>query len=162
MEITSCNSYAARPAGTRLWRSGKSAFKVYYVDIYGRDHPERFEWDLNELNQDAVPQALDAMGLEGVGFVIAFPHIVKIFRYAPSAEILIFVKAFKPGDGSPIDLDRGDGYVEFACLAEAVIGAEEYKLWAGAPSVETYLDEWVEWGELPIVDHTKLSRYWGS
>ncbi len=162
MKVTSCNSYAARPAGTALWREGKSAFKIYYVDIYGRPQPERFEWDRNDLAREAVPRALAAMGLEGIGFVLAFPHIVKVFRYAPSAEILLFVKAFKPGDGSPIDLDRGDGYVEFACLAEAVVAADEYSLWAAAESVAAYLDHWVTWGDLPIVDHGKLGRYWGT
>lgn len=162
MKVATCNRYAARPADTALWRDGRSAFKIYYVDIYGRENPERFEWDRNELSRDVVPRALSAMGLEGVGFVLAFPHIVKVFRWAPSAEILLFVKAFRPADGSPLDLARPEGYVEFACLAEAVVAADEYRLWAAAETVEACLDQWVTWGDLPIVDHGKLARYWGA
>lgn len=160
MKVSDCNTYAARPAGRGFYRAGRSAFKIYYVDIYGREHPERFEWPLNDLGQDEVLAALEELEVEGIGFVLAFPHIAKIFRYSPEAEILMLVKAFKPRERTDIPLERGEGYVEFACLAEAVIAAEEYRFWAAAPSVEAYLEQWVEWGELPIVDHRKLQRYW--
>lgn len=162
MKVATCNSYAARPAGAVMWRDGKSAFKVYYVDIYGRRQPQRFEWALHRLGLDVVPRELARQKLEGIGFVLAFPHIVKVFRWAPSAEILLFVRAFETGNGSNISLDREEGYVEFACLAEAVVAAEEYRLWAAADSVEAYLDQWADWGDLPIADHGKLGRYWSA
>ncbi len=160
MIVKPCNTYAARPAGQRFWQHGPSAFKIYYVDIYGREHPERFEWAPCGLDQAVVPAALATLGVEGVGFVIAFPHIVKVFRWSPQAEILLLVKAFKPADLSPILLDRDEGYVEFACLAEALIAADEYRLWAAATSVAGYLAQWSSWADTPIVDHAKLRRYW--
>ncbi len=160
MKVEACQSYAARHAGTGTWRSGPSHFKIYYVDIYGRPHPERFEWPLHERGPATIPPLLDQVGVEGIGFVIAFPHIVKVFRWSPRAETLLLVRAVKPSDGSAIDLDRGEGDTEFACLAEAVIAAAEYQFWAAAPSVEAYLAQWCEWDDLPIVDHGKLRRYW--
>ncbi|NUP99292.1 MAG: hypothetical protein HUU35_05490 [Armatimonadetes bacterium] len=159
MQVQPCNTYAARPAGTSLYRVGQSVFKIYYVDIYGRQHPERFEWDRGELSRETVAQRLAEQELAGVGFVVAFPHIVKVFRYAPEAEILVFVRAFRPADGTEIPLARGEGYVEFACLAEALIAADEYRAWAAAKSVEAYLDSWSDWADAPIVDHAKLRRY---
>ncbi|MBI2298033.1 MAG: hypothetical protein HYU66_03620 [Armatimonadetes bacterium] len=162
MDVRPCNTYAARPAGTAVHRAGKSVFKLYFVDIYGREHPERFEWRLNGLDPGAVAAALERLGVEGVGFVIAFPHIAKLFRYAPDAEILMLVKAFRPADGESLPLERGEGYVEFACLTEAVIAAAEYRLWAEAATVDDYLGTWCDWGELPIRDNAKLRRYWAS
>lgn len=160
MNVKPCNSYAARPAGTALHRSGRSVFKIYYADIYGREQPERYEWDRAAHRRETVTTALDQLGVEGVGFVVAFPHVAKAFRWSPEAETLLLVRAFRPADGSPLSLDRGERYMEFACLAEAVIAAQEYRLWATAPTVEAWLDQWVVWPDLPIVDHTKLGRYW--
>jgi hypothetical protein len=160
MTIETCRSYAARPAGTDLYRRGRTAYKLYYVDIYGRPNPERFAWDLNELDRSAIPTALNEIGVAGVGFVVAFPHVAKLFRFWEKAETLLVVQAFVPKDAAPMDLNRGGGAVEFACLAEAVIAGQEYELWAAAESVEAYLEQWAEWTDLPIVDHGKLKRYW--
>ncbi len=160
MEVKPCNSYAARPAGTAVYRRDRTVFKVYFVDIYGREHPERFEWPLNDLDQVAVDTALDRLEAKGVGFVIAFPHIAKVFRWSPDAETLLLVRAFKPADAAAVPLDRGEGYVEFACLAEAVIAADEYRFWAEATTVDEYLAHWCQWGDLPVKDNAKLGRYW--
>lgn len=162
MNVKPCNTYAAKSAGTTVYRDGRTAFKVYYVSIYGREHPERYEWDLCDLSCEAVVERLKELGIEGVGFVLAFPHIVKVFRFGPEAETLLNVRAFKPGDGEPIPLERAEGYTEFACLAEADVASREYLLWAAAESVEEYLGKLVTWGPLPIIDHEKLGRYWSE
>ena len=160
MRVEPCRSYAARPAGTDCYRDGRTVFKVYYADIHGRDTPERFEWDLSSLERRAVLKALAGMAVEGVGFVISFPHVGKVFRFWPQAETIVTVRAFNPGDGSALPLHRGDGEVEFACLAEAVIAAQEYLFWAESRDVGQYLGRWAQWGDLGIVDQTKLARYW--
>ena len=50
--------------------------------------------------------------------------------------------------------------MEFACLAEALIAADEYGFWAEAATVEDYLVRWSAFKEGPIVRHDKLLRYW--
>lgn len=157
--IKPSNSYAARPAGTGDYRDGSSHFKIYYVDIVGRENPERYEWALCGQSPESVPEALRQAGVEGIGFVISFPHITKVFRFAPSAEIIMHVRAYKTGDFSEIDLQREEGYLEFACLAEAIVAAEEYVLWAKAPSVEQYLQQWCEWEPAEIAEHRKMMKY---
>ncbi|MFP3903064.1 MAG: hypothetical protein ACLFWB_02360 [Armatimonadota bacterium] len=161
-EIEPCKPYTARPAGTSMYRLGDHAFKVYYVDITGRDDPERYEWDECGRDRTEVIDSLTAAEIEGVGFVVAFPHITKVFRYAPSAEILQHVRAFDTADFSEIDLRREDGYLEFACYAEAIIATAEYRLWADAGSVKEYLAQWTEWEMAAIADNEKLARYYAG
>jgi len=64
--------------------------------------------------------------VEGIGFVTAFPHITKVFRFGPEAETAMNVCAWDTRSMAPIGLGRSQGYVEFACLAEAAIAADEY------------------------------------
>jgi hypothetical protein len=157
-----CSSYAARPSGRGVYRNGSHVFKVYYVDIPGRARPDLYEWDRCGRERDTLLEGLKRAGVEGVGFVVAFPHIAKAFRFAPSVETVLHVRAFRPADFSELDLGREGGYVEFACLAEAVIGDGESRLWADAPSVEAYLARWVEWTPAVIVDEGKLGRYYAA
>ena len=160
--IKPSNTYHGKNAGTEMLRmpDGKSAFKVYFVDIVGRKQPERFVWSLSGRSQKDFLAGLTRLGIEGVGFVIAFPHITKVYRYGPNPEIVLNVRAYKTDGLTPLSLERGEGYVEFACLAEAVIGADEYRFWAEARSVEDYLKQWSGFADGPIVDHVKLRRYW--
>ena len=72
------------------------------------------------------------------------------------------IRRINPADGSVIPLERGEGYTEFACLAEAEVAAKEYALWAAAESVEAYLEQWVTWGPSPVLEHQKLGRYWAE
>lgn len=160
--IKPCNTYEARPSGTDVYHNERSAFKVYYVDIVGRDQPERYEWDRCGRPRAAVLEHLLAAPVEGVGAVAAFPHITKVFRFAPSAETIMHVCGFWTPDFQPVDLNREDGYVEFACYAEAIIAAEEYRFWAEAHSVEEYLARWVEWTAAPVLDNTKLARHFAE
>ena len=160
--IKPCNPYAARPAGTAVYRDGRTAFKVYYVDIYGRQQRERYEWDLCGRPRQEVLEHLRAAGVEGVGAVVSFPHITKVFRWAPSAETICHVRAFWTKDFSEVDLQREEGYLAWACFAEAIIAADEYRFWAEAGSVEEYLARWSEWQDAPVRDNGKLARYFGA
>ena len=160
--IKPANTYDARPAGQAVYRQGPHVFKVYYVDIVGRSQPERYEWDRCGRSREALLKALASVPVEGLGCIIAFPHITKVFRFAPGAETIMHVRAFSSADLAPIDLQREEGYVEFACYAEAIIAAEEYRFWAEADSVEQYLQRWAHWDAAPVRDHAKLGRYFSD
>ena len=157
--IKPANTYAAYPGGTATYRNGPHVFKVYYVDITGREHPERYEWALCGRSRESVLNLLAQASVEGIGAVVSFPHITKVFRFAPSAETIMHVRAFKTEDFTEIDLQREEGYLEFACYAEALIAADEYRFWAEARSVQEYLQRWSDWQDAVIVDHTKLGEH---
>jgi len=162
VKVARCRAYDARVVGREqvCFRGSRSVFKVYFVSIVGRDDPTAYEWEHCALTEAAFLRALPDRGLAGVGFVTAFPHITKVFRFAPSAETLLHVSAFRTGDWEPIPLAREDGYVEYACLAEALIAADEYAAWAGAEDVETYLAYWSDCRGGCIRSAGKLRQYW--
>ena len=128
MEIPSCKSYHAVTDSVTLlpMADGKSAFKVYYLSIIGRDQPALYEWQHCALTKDAFEQTFHAGHHASIGFVTAFPHITKIFRFGPSMETVLDVAVFNTADMKPHDDDRTNGYHEFACYAEAIIAAEKY------------------------------------
>lgn len=158
--LPACQPYAARSAGRALYTRGPHAFKVYFIDIPGRQRPELYEWDRSGQARPSVLAGLARAGVEGIGFVCAFPHIAKAFRFAPENETVLHVRAFRPADFAELDLGRADGYVEHACLAESVIADQEYRCWASAATVEAYLGQWVDWSPVAIADHGKLERYY--
>ena len=164
MKIEKCGTYHAKIENCELVKmpDGKSAFKVYFVSIVGRANPARTEWALCGLDKGDFIRNFQASGAEGIGFVTAFPHIAKIFRYAPKSEVIQHVSAFDTKTGAPISLDRGDGYMEFACLAEALLAADEYAAWADAKSVEDYLAFKSDINDAPVLDNAKLKRYFES
>jgi hypothetical protein len=141
---------------------GKSTYKVYTIDLLGRDTPERYEWQHAGLSPQDLEDRLVEARLEGIGFVTAFPHITKVFRFHPDGETVLTVRAFRTPSMDAYDLDRSDGFVEFACLAEALIAAEEYRFWAAAERVETYLESWSDVEAAVVADHGKLRRYWDA
>ena len=155
--------YDARIAGTRLLRAadGRSVFKVYFIDIVGRASPERYEWDRCPTSRDGFLAGLARIA-DGVGFVIAFPHVTKLFRFGPHAETVLDVRGYRTADLTEYPLPRGDGTFEFACLAEALIAADESSYWASAADVGVYLERWSPFAAAAIADHAKLARYWGS
>ena len=161
MEIKTCLPYNSRLDGRGLLRlaAGPSAFKIYYVSIPGRENPGRCDWEHSPLKKPDFEAALAALAPEGAGFVTAFPHITKIFRFAPSGETILHVKAYKTPGLEPLDLARADGYLEFACYAEAELARDEYKAWAGAASVEDYLAYFSPFAGGGIADHAKLARW---
>ena len=160
MKIEKCGTYHAKIEECELVKmpDGKSAFKVYFVSIVGRDNPARTEWALCGLDKREFIEKFRESGEEGVGFLTAFPHITKVFRYAPKSEILQHVRAFDTKTFAPISLVRGD-FMEFACLAEALLAAEEYAAWAAAESVEEYLAFTSSVKDAPVQDNAKLRRY---
>jgi hypothetical protein len=141
---------------------GKSAFKVYYISNVGRDTPERFEWAHCAHTQAEFERTLSATGIEGIGFAIAFPHVTKLYRFAPSAETVLDVREFHTEGLRPNDCTRADGFHELACYAEAVLVAAEYHAWARAASVEEYLAFRATEADFPVASHTKLAAYWNA
>lgn len=161
IEPKPANPYDARISGTRLVRGPdrRSAFKVYFLDIVGRANPERYEWDRCATGRDAFLAGLRELA-DGVGFVTAFPHVTKLFRFGPHVETVLDVRGFRTPDLSEYPLARGDGTAEFACLAEALIAADEYGFWAAAADVGEYLGCWSAFAAGRIADPGKLGRYW--
>jgi hypothetical protein len=155
------NPYDARISGTRLVAcpDGRSVFKVYFLDIVGRQNPERYEWDRCPVSRDAFLAALPRVA-DGVGFVTAFPHVTKMFRFGPHAETVLDVRGLRTPDFCEYPLARGDGTFEFACLAEALIASDECGFWASAADVGDYLGRWSRFSSGRIADPGKLGRYW--
>ena len=161
MQVRVASSYHARVVGSRLVRmpDDESVFKLYCIDIVGREEAVRYEWRKSSLDGADFEARLAATGWEGVGFITAFPHIAKVFRFAPEAETVLHVFAFDPADLAPLDLSRNPPWVEFACFAEAAIASDEYRLWAAASTVEEYLAGFSAFRDGPIARHDKL-RTW--
>jgi hypothetical protein len=160
--IRPCPFYEARPAGTAVYQNGPHRFKVYFADVVGRPEPARYEWDRSTLERDGVLAGLKRVGIEGVGFVCAFPHITKVFRFAPSGETNLHVRAFDTPSFSELNLAREEGYLELTCLVEAILVGEEHRRWADATSVAAYLDRWTTWEPAAVAAPDKLRRYYDS
>ena len=161
MNIKPCKPYQAKTVRRSLIRmpDGVSVFKVYFFSLLGRDETARYEWAQSAVTPDQFETLFSALPLEGVGFVTAFPHITKMFRFAPSAETVMHVRAFQTHDVSPLSLEREDGYLEFACYAEAVVAADEYRFWAEAASVKAYVAMLSEFVNGAVVNPAKLAAY---
>jgi hypothetical protein len=164
MQIVSCRTYHGKTVGRVVLRmpEGRSVFKVYYISVVGRDKPEAFEWSSAPRSVADFERAFLAGGYEGIGFVLAFPHVTKIFRFSPGAETILEVREFHTDGMRPMDCTRGEGYHEFACYAEAVIAADEYHAWAKARTVEDYLDTRSEAADFPVSNNAKLAVYWAG
>jgi hypothetical protein len=157
----------ARPYHARLKErallaadDGRSAFKVYCLEIVGRSEPQRYEWDACGRTVGGFLRELRASCPAGIGFATCFPHITKVFRYSPDAETVLDVRGLWTPTLQPASLERPEGYVEFACLAEALIAADEYRYWAEAATVEEYLSLWSGFGEAVVRRNRKLLLYW--
>ena len=161
--VAKANTYHAVIRSQERLAAGKTNLKVYFIDIVGRKDPSRTEWDKCGIDRR---QFLDRLakteGVEGVGFVTAFPHITKAFRFGPENENVLNVRAWSTRDMAPLDLARSDRYVEFACLAEAVLAKDEYDFWAKAETVEAYLAQWSGYSGGAVERNDKLLAYWGA
>jgi hypothetical protein len=162
MNITPCQTYHACMAGQSIVRmpDGKSIFKIYYLSLTERNNPEQYDWKRALLTPAGFEDALKKNPLEGIGFITAFPHIAKIFRFSPHAETVLDVMELQTSTLERINIDRGGGTHEFACYAEAVIAAAEFESWARAKTVEEYLSTRCEIVDLTIADNAKLAKYW--
>lgn len=164
MEIQPCKPYHATLAARKriTMRDGKSSFKIYFLSIIDRENRSRYEWELADTGiGEMEAQLLDA-GIEGVGFITAFPHITKVFRFAPEAETVLHVAGFDTPSLTTLDLGRGSAWVEFACYAEALIAADEYSFWSTAVDIPEYLERFSTFEDGPIVSNDKFGRYWSS
>jgi len=161
MNVKACLTYHSKTIEKKLLHlpDRRSVFKLYFINLIQRENPERYEWYRSPLTPALFADNLCRLAPEEVGFVTAFPHITKIFRFAPMAETLLHVRAFRTPDLTPLDLAREDGYIEFACYAEAAIAADEYRQWAGAKTVADYLLAFSDFDNGPVVSHTKLGDY---
>lgn len=160
MDIKPCKPYISRVGCRKLLRmAGGSAFKIYYVSLLGRGNPEPYDWDSSELKPEKFEAELVKLAPEGVGFITVFTPITKIFRFAPSAETIMHVRAINTATMAPLDLARPDNYLEFACYAEAALAADEYRAWAAAKDVEEYLGSFSSFAGGPVVKHDKLAAW---
>jgi len=162
VRIATCRPYHAQTIGQSVLRmpDGRSAFKVYYISVIGRDKPEVFEWQHCPRTREDFEKTFLAGSHEGIGFVIAFPHVTKIFRFSPAMETIMDVREFHTEGMRQMDCSREDGYHEFACYAEAAIAADEYRAWARAATVEEYLAFRSPAADFPVASNTKLAAYW--
>lgn len=191
MQFKPCQPYHAVLADKTLlsMSDGKSAFKIYFINLIGRANPSRYEWPQDETpirrgqrgiyknsfhppkpcqsslaKEDKIAKQQFAgrfqkMSLAGIGFVTAFAHVTKVFRFDPAAETVLDVRPFSTVDLAPLDLKRAEDYLEFACYAEALLAAAEYRLWANAKTVGEYLSAFSSFDDGKIVSNTKLADH---
>ena len=164
MRIAACKPYHAQTVGRGVLRmpDGKSVFKVYYISVIGRDTPALYEWQRSPRSTADFERAFRAGGDEGVGFVLAFPHVTKVYRFSPEGETILDVRELDTEGLTDRDCSRSDGYHELACYAEAAITADEYRAWARSATVEDYLAFRSEAADFPILSSTKLATYWDA
>lgn len=164
MTIKPCKPYHAKCVAREpiSMPDGKSTYKLYFLDIIGREERSRYEWKHAAKPISDFEIEFAGSGIEGIGFVTAFPHITKVFRFAPEVETVLHVSGIDTPSFSPLDLDRGGGWVEFACYAEALVAADEYRFWAAAEHVTDYLEQWSAFDEGSVASHDKLTRYWSG
>lgn len=162
MQIAKCRLYHARTFKQSLLRmpDGKSVFKIYYISIIGRDTPEKFEWERAPHAQAGFEKLFLSGNHEGMGFVTAFPHITKIYRFSPYAETILDIGEFHTADMLHKDCSRNDGSHEFACYAESAISADEYEAWAKALTVEEYIAFRCMKTNFPVASNVKMAEYW--
>lgn len=162
MLMTPCRPYHGRTHHSKIitMPNPKSVFKIYYISIIGRDQPELYEWEHCPLSPEQFEETLRSGPHEGIGFIIAFPHITKVFRFSPGAETVLDVSEFQTTGMRPKDGSRGDGSHEFACYAESMIAADEHEAWAKAATIEEYLAFRLARLDFPVTSQTKLADYW--
>ena len=163
-QVLSCESYHGISAGQAVLNmpDGRSVFKLYLLSIIDRDEPALYDWANSRFSISEFKGRFRERGYEGVGFVTAFPHITKIFRYAPEVETVVDVRELDTATLDELDCNRNDQYHEFACYAESLIAADEYRAWAKANSVDEYLQFRCSLSDFPIVNQSKLCDYWNT
>lgn len=164
MHVTPCRTYHGKTVGRTVLRmpDGKSVFKVYYISVIGRDTPALYEWRHCPRTTADFERAFAAGSHEGVGFVLAFPHVTKVYRFSPEGETILDVREFNTEGMTHRDCSRQDGYHELACYAEAVIAADEYHAWARSAAVEDYLALQSDAADFPVISNSKLATYWNG
>jgi hypothetical protein len=150
--------YNSRVVRTQLFRPAASTiFKLYFVNITGRAQQEKYEWEYAAYGIDTFLADLAGRNLQGVGFITAFPHITKVFRFGPKPETNLHAAAFATSMWEKIALER-NGWCEVACAAEMEIAADEFNYWAVARDVEEYAAKMSSRGAVSIVEPGKLEK----
>ena len=164
IQVLSCESYHGISAGQAVLNmpDERSVFKLYLLSIIDRNEPALYDWANSRFSISEFKIRFRERAYEGVGFVTAFPHITKIFRYAPEVETVVDVRELDTATLDELDCNRNDQYHEFACYAESLIVADEYRAWAKANSVGEYLQFRCSLSDFPIVNHNKLCDYWNT
>ncbi len=92
-QVLSCQPYHGISSGQTVLNmpDGQSVFKLYLLSIIDREEPTLYDWASSRLSISEFKVCFRERGYEGVGFVTAFPHITKIFRYAPEVETVVDV-----------------------------------------------------------------------
>jgi hypothetical protein len=99
--------YSSRVVRTQLFRpAARTIFKLYFVSLVGRAQREKYEWGLAAYGIDAFLAQLPGRSLQGVGFITAFPHITKVFRFGPAPETNLHAAAFATPTWEKIALER--------------------------------------------------------
>ena len=91
-------------------QDGRSVFKLYLLSIVDRDEPALYDWASAGLSISEFKVCFRERGYEGVGFVTAFPHITKIFRYAPEVETVVEVRELDTDTLDELDCNHNDQY----------------------------------------------------
>ena len=157
IEVKKGNPYTSTVVGkTQIVLEGtKSAFKVYFIDIRGRDDRAKYEWEHCGRTQEQFLEQLRQLSPEGVGFVTAFPHITKVFQFGPTLETNLYTTAYKTESFEDLPLDYS-GATEVGCAAEILIAAEELRFWLDAQTVDEYLAKTCDAGDAAFQNHRKM------
>ena len=154
--------YTSEPSGTAVLTAGaKSRFKLYFLQILGREDRSRYEWAEARRTKEQTIDQLRSQSLQGIGFACLFPHITKVFSFgSPDGcrETNLYVRAFGGDPLQPIALEYGQS-VEVACAGEMDIACKEFALWRRCANVEEYLEEFVRPSTCGFADHQKLRRF---
>ncbi len=163
LKIKKGKPYTSKVVGKELvpFHETRCASKVYFVDIVGRDEPAKYEWAHCGRTQDEFVARLREFKPEGIGFVTAFPHITKVFQFGPNPETNLYTRAYHTETFEEMPLDYS-GATEVACAAEALILAEEFKLWLAAKTVDEYLGEFTDAGDAAFANHEKMLQRFGG
>lgn len=141
--------------------SKTAVFKIYFVDILNREQKNKYVWEYAEITKKDLLNGIEKLHPQGIGFIIAFPHVFKIFRFGPSIETNLYSIAYNPKTMERLTLQE-EGWLELGCLAEIEISFDEFTFWATSPNVEDYLLNFSSKGNGSILDHSKLFNYTNS
>ena len=157
IEVKKGNPYNSKVVGKTqvAFEDSGSAFKVYFIDIRGRDDRAKYEWEHCGRTQEDFLERLRQLKPEGIGFVTAFPHITKVFQFGPTAETNLYTKAYKTETFEELPLDYS-GATEVGCAAEILIAAAELRFWLDAQTVDDYLAQACEAGDASFRNHRKM------
>jgi len=154
--------YTSEPSGTAVLEVDvKSRFKLYFLQILGREDRSRYEWAEARRTKEQTIDQLRSQSLRGIGFACVFPHITKVFSFGSpqgERETNLYVRAFGGDPLQPIALEYGRS-MEVACAGEMDIACKEFALWRRCSSVEEYLEEYVRPSTCSFADHQKLREF---